>query len=94
MSAGVYALHKIPKYEPPAAPADRNAQLWNRGRIMYQARCITCHNSNPDLMGSVGPALRGVPEELLKDRFTNGKGGMPAFPHYVWLVPAFREYLR
>ena len=60
MSAGIYALHKMPKYVSPAVPVDRDAKLWNRGRVMYQARCTSCHNSNPDLAGSVGPALRGV----------------------------------
>lgn len=94
MGVGLYFLSSMPKYEVPQAPADRDAKLWNRGRVMYQARCTSCHNSNPDLHGSVGPALRGVPEELLRDRLSHGKGGMPAFPNLVWLAPSLREYLR
>lgn len=76
------------------APISANVQLWNKGRIVYRMRCISCHNADPNLKGSVGPALRGVSEELLRDRLANGKLGMPAFPRLINLAPALREYLR
>ena len=75
-------------------PPGRDEMLYRRGRAIYQSQCTACHNSNPDYAGSVGPALRGVSEELLVDRLTNGKGAMPAKKHLVKHVPALREYLR
>ena len=75
-------------------PLDKNEQLYRRGRAIYQSQCIACHNANPDLAGSVGPALRGVSEELLVERLTNGKGAMPARKNLVRMAPALREYLR
>lgn len=91
---GYYFWKNVPKPTPPQAPAGVNEKLWNRGRIMYKANCTSCHNANPDLQGSVGPKLRGVSEDLLTDRLKNGKGGMPAQPHMLRFVPAFREYLK
>ena len=91
----IYLFTNMPKFAgPPDAPADRNKVLWNRGRVMYTTRCTSCHNSNPDLQGSVGPALRGVTEDLLTDRIMNGKGAMPAQPRMKRFIPAIREYLR
>lgn len=88
---GLYVLKHMPKE--PMVPPGRDALLWNRGRRLYNYKCVTCHNSNPDLRGSVGPALRGVSEDLLRDRLKNGKGTMPAFPNLVRQAPAFREFL-
>lgn len=91
---GMYMFHNIKSYVPPEAPAGVDSRLWNRGRVMYTARCTSCHNPNPDFPGSVGPKLRGVSEELLTDRLKNGKNGMPAQPHMLRFVPALREYLK
>lgn len=91
----VYFFTHLPKFPQPAPPpADRDAIQWRRGRAIYNSRCIMCHNANPDLPGNVGPKLRGVSQELLDDRLTNGKGAMPAMPHLKRFVPGLREYLR
>ena len=39
-----------------------------RGRGVYMANCIACHNPNPRKDGNVGPALYGSSEELLRAR--------------------------
>lgn len=88
----LFAIMPAPKRIQP--PDGVNVQLWNKGRVMYGARCTSCHNSNPDLAGPVGPRLRGVTEELLRERLKNGKGGMPAQPNMLRFVPALREFLK
>ena len=75
-------------------PTKTNTKLWESGRVVYQQRCTTCHNSNPDLAGSVGPSLRGVSKELLVDRLTNGKGAMPIQKDMLRFVLALREFLK
>ncbi len=37
-----------------------------RGRAIYQAHCIACHNPNPHKLGSVGPDVYGSSLELLE----------------------------
>ena len=91
---GIYYLTTLPRYQAPPIPANRDAKLWRRGEIMYKTRCTTCHNADPSKPGTVGPALRGVPEELIKERLSKGKSPMPAFPNLLWLTPSFYEYLR
>lgn len=90
----LYMFARMPQRPQPVPPPGANKVLWNKGRIMYGARCTACHNSNPDLPGSVGPRLRGVSEELLRERLKNGKGGMPAQPNMLRFVPALREFLK
>lgn len=90
----IYLYSSLPSYQEPVVPANVDAKLWRRGRVMYKARCTTCHNSNPDLAGSVGPKLRGVSEELLRERLANGKGAMPPQKSALRFATAFREYLK
>ena len=39
-----------------------------RGRRVYLANCITCHNPDPTRPGSAGPEIAGASRELLKAR--------------------------
>ncbi len=39
-----------------------------RGRQVYFAHCIACHNPNPAADGSIGPAIKGSSLELLQAR--------------------------
>ena len=39
-----------------------------RGRIVYMTNCIVCHNINPNLPGSQGPAIAGSSRALLEAR--------------------------
>jgi mono/diheme cytochrome c family protein len=44
--------------EPPAA----------RGKKVYMANCVACHNANPALDGPIGPSVAGSSRELLSKR--------------------------
>ncbi|MGH7825384.1 MAG: c-type cytochrome, partial [Candidatus Binatia bacterium] len=39
---------------------------WRRGRAVYVANCIACHNRDPSKDGPLGPAVLGSPKELLE----------------------------
>jgi mono/diheme cytochrome c family protein len=53
-----------------AAGGDTEADA---GRGIYLAHCIACHNVNPALDGSLGPALKGSSLELLQARVMRGE---------------------
>ena len=43
-----------------------------RGRQIYLAQCIACHNSDPTLAGPVGPPVKGSTRELLEVKLLKG----------------------
>lgn len=43
-----------------------------RGRQVYLAQCIACHNSDPSKDGPLGPAIKGSSRELLETRVVRG----------------------
>jgi len=38
------------------------------GRAVFMANCASCHNTNPNLAGSLGPPIAGSSRELVKAR--------------------------
>jgi len=42
--------------------------LADRGRAVYTANCIACHNPDPSLEGGIGPAIAGSTLELIEAR--------------------------
>lgn len=46
--------------------------LVQKGRTIYQAKCIVCHNADPKLAGALGPEVKGTSLELLKLRIKEG----------------------
>ena len=54
--------------EPPT-PAGPNVE---RGRQIYLAQCIACHNSDPAVAGPVGPPVKGSARELLESKVLKG----------------------
>lgn len=42
-----------------------------RGRQVYLATCIACHNVDPARDGAIGPAVKGATRELLEARILN-----------------------
>lgn len=46
-----------------------------RGRQIYLAQCISCHNVDPSLPGAVGPPVRGSSQDLLEAKL--GRGTYP-----------------
>lgn len=47
--------------------------LEERGRRVFQAKCIACHSINTKQDGSLGPALYGVPLEVFKAKTLTGR---------------------
>jgi len=43
-----------------------------RGRQVYLAQCIACHNLDPAREGTVGPAIKGSSRELLEAKVLRG----------------------
>ncbi len=75
-----------------------------RGHRVYQNACIACHNANPALDGSVGPAVAGASYELLEARVVHGSypegytpkrpgGVMPKFPYLQDSISDLAAYL-
>ncbi len=53
---------------PAQAPATDPAALAQRGRAVYIANCIACHNPEPSIDGAIGPAIAGSSLQLLEAR--------------------------
>ena len=79
--------------------------LVERGRHVYLAQCIQCHNANPATSGPVGPAVKGASRELLEAKVLRGEyppGYTPQRPTKVMPpqpglgpdVPALAAYLK
>lgn len=79
--------------------------LVEQGRLVYVNVCIACHNGNPAIDGSVGPAIAGASEALLSAKMLRGEyppgyspkrpggGVMPRFPQFAEQIPALVAYL-
>ena len=44
-----------------------------KGRMIYFANCVSCHNNNPKKPGSIGPVVYGVPIDVLTQKIISGK---------------------
>lgn len=42
------------------------------GRVIYQTKCISCHNVDPKKSGSLGPDVAGSSLELLRAKIIHG----------------------
>jgi mono/diheme cytochrome c family protein len=76
-----------------------------RGRQVYLAHCIACHNTDPAQAGAVGPPLRGSSQALLEAKVLNGTyppGYAPKRPTKIMVpipavspdIGALTDYLR
>ena len=63
-----------------------------KGRSVYFANCVLCHNSNPKKPGSIGPEVYGVSIDVLTQKIVSGNYPenykpkriskiMPSMPH-------------
>lgn len=75
-----------------------------QGEMVYKNVCIACHNADPSLPGSVGPAIAGSSRELIEARVLRGeypegyqpkRSGktMPHFPHLAGSIDGLAAYL-
>ena len=44
-----------------------------KGRRVYFANCVSCHNNNPKKPGSIGPEVYGVSIDVLTQKIVSGK---------------------
>jgi mono/diheme cytochrome c family protein len=76
-----------------------------RGRQVYLAHCIQCHNANPAIAGPVGPPVKGGSRELLEAKIVRGEYPpgykpqrptkvMPPQPALAPDIPALAAYLK
>jgi mono/diheme cytochrome c family protein len=79
--------------------------LAERGQHVYRGYCTTCHNPDPAQIGSLGPALKGTPLNVLQTKVLYGlypdgykpkrkTHVMPLFPNLGPDLPAVAEYLK
>ena len=44
-----------------------------KGRMVYFANCVSCHNNNPKKTGSIGPEVYGASIDVLAQKIVFGK---------------------
>jgi mono/diheme cytochrome c family protein len=97
-------LSACSKDSDPASQASNDPD-WERGRAVYIANCVACHNSDPSRDGPIGPALKGSDPELIETRVLTSKYPpnykpkrptqvMPQFPFLKSEIPYLAAYLR
>ncbi len=86
------------------APKKALSPLEARGKGTYLANCIACHNPDPTIDGSIGPAIAGSSLELVTTRvltrsypvgYTPKRKSevMPDFPQLKDDIPGLHAYL-
>lgn len=79
-------------------------QLVDRGKMIYQLNCISCHNPDPSKDGLLGPLVWGSTNALLEERVLRAAypvgykpkretQQMPALPHLQKELPALEAFL-
>ena len=97
------AVSGCSKDSDPSSQASKDPD-WERGRAVYIANCVACHNSDPTKDGPIGPALKGSSQELLESRVLTSNYPpnyqpkrstkvMPQFPFLKEEVPYLAAYL-
>ncbi len=64
-AAGLVACGEKPKQGSAAASGVGDPA---KGRRVYMATCISCHNPDPSKDGPIGPAIKGSSRELIEAR--------------------------
>ena len=96
-----------PRSAPGSARAGAPAGVGDptKGRHVWLAQCVACHNSDPSKDGPVGPAVKGSSSELLEARVLHAtyppaykpkrdSKVMPARPDLAPNIPDLAAYLR
>ncbi len=89
--------------------AQADKALIDRGALLYKSNCIQCHNKDPNLSGSVGPAVTDAPLEVVTSMIMTGKypvnlpagyvpkrkgGGMRKIPKLQKDIPAIYAWIQ
>ena len=99
----IFTLVACSKDSDDSSKSAKNADA-ARGRGIYLANCVACHNNNPSGDGPIGPAIKGSSKELLEARVlsTNYPPDykpkrptkvMPQFPFLKDEIPHLAAYL-
>ena len=75
-----------------------------RGRAVFLANCVACHNNDPSKDGPIGPAIKGSSRELIEARVLSTSYPpnykpkrptkvMPQFPFLKDEIPYLAAYL-
>ena len=75
-----------------------------KGRMLYFANCVSCHNNNPKKPGSIGPEVYGVSIDVLTQKIVSGKYPenyrpkrsskiMPSMPHLNKDISNLHEFI-
>lgn len=56
----------------PTADPITNVVSSDKGKRIYQANCIACHNMDPKQKGAIGPEVWGASKALLEARVLHG----------------------
>ena len=78
---------------------------WQRGRAVYIANCVACHNNDTSKDGPIGPAIKESSRELLEARVLSTSYPpnyrpkrptkvMPQFPFLKDEIPYLATYLK
>ena len=76
----------------------------DRGRRLYIATCLVCHNIDPSKRGSQGPAIKGASVELLEAKVLHKRyppdykpqrttKAMPTYPQLRKRIPDIAAFL-
>lgn len=57
---------------PPTTGARTTGTSAEKGKEVWMAQCIACHNPDPSKDGPLGPAVKGSSRELLEARVVQG----------------------
>lgn len=88
-----------------SAPSPSAAGDPVRGRQVWMANCVACHNPDPSKDGTLGPAVKGAPSTVLEARVLRAEypAGympkratkvMPPRPDLAAAIPDLAAYLR
>ena len=64
-----------------------------KGRMVYFANCVSCHNNNPKKPGSIGPEVYGVSINVLTQKIVSGKYPVNYIPKRKSKIMPLMPYL-
>ena len=80
------------------------SELAERGKHYYQNVCVACHNGDPRIDGTLGPAIAGAPLALIEAKVLRGEypegytpklatAAMPRFEYLADEIDSIAAYL-
>jgi mono/diheme cytochrome c family protein len=79
-SVSVFSESQALKAEP-SVPMDQ--ETIEKGKRLYVANCLRCHNSDPNERGSIGPEVVDSPLSVMTSKIMTGKYPDPLPPGFI-----------